>query len=155
MSTNYQLHSASFLSQIRCLMIFVCALRFAKYSRAISARCFCAFVNPYFSKSVFSIVYKPFLLATTIITVANNLEINLTNVYNKDKTETLNQLTPSLGRNLHILLSLLQSLLQSIQGQLQMFMSITGEYHTEPSSFLSKERLSLSLIHPSPHLQDK
>ena len=68
-------------------------------------------------------------------------------VSNKHLTETYWQtkLLSSLGRSLHVLLSLLQSLLQSVESQLQMLMAIAGEHHTEPSSLLGEERLSLHI----------
>ena len=60
----------------------------------------------------------------------------------------LNESLSSLGRSLHVLLSLLQSLLQSVESQLQVLVAVAGEHHAEPSRLLGEERLSLHITIP-------
>ena len=49
----------------------------------------------------------------------------------------------SLAGVLHILLSLLKSILESVESKLQVLVSVASEDHSEPTSLLSEERLTL------------
>ena len=57
MTIRYETEPITHRCVILCFTIFVCAFRFAKYSLAISARCFCAFVNSTWPSSCSSIVH--------------------------------------------------------------------------------------------------
>lgn len=56
-------------------------------------------------------------------------------------------LMSSLAGVLHILLSLLKSILESVESKLQVLVSVASENHSEPASLLSEEGLTLYINH--------
>ena len=59
----------------------------------------------------------------------------------------MKRLMSSLGRSLHLLLSLLKRLLQSVQRDLQVLVRIASEDHSEPARLSREERLALRVSH--------